>query len=296
MEGHCRLCLKWGELEESHIIPGFLYKWLKETSGTGFLRFGQNPNRRVQDGYKDYWLCSSCEDLFAKWESLFAEKVFHPLVNGQASTFTYQDWLLRFSVSLSWRVLLYIKETAGIAFFPDHLAQEAENAIARWAAFLLGQERNPGKYEQHMLPLDIIADYTSGEMPPNINRYFLRSIDLDTVCSPSEAFVYVKLPHVMSVGFIHIKHPREWQGTKVHVQSGTLGSQKYVLPKKFGDYVLNQARRAKELLDSISGVQKTKIEQSLWKGIDKVPQSGSFKAMHADVELFGKDAFPKKGS
>ena len=294
MEGQCRLCLKQGKLENSHIIPSFLYRWLKETSGTGFLRFGRSPNRRVQDGYKDYWLCPNCEDLLSKWETEFAEKVFHPLVSGQASTFQYQDWLLKFGVSLSWRVLLYIKETADLSHFPERLRQETDKALARWAAFLLGQESHPAKYEQHMLPLDIIAGYTGGEMPPNINRYLLRSVDIDAVCSGSEAFVYVKLPHVLLVGFVHIKRPREWQGTKIHVRHGTLGAQNYVLPKEFGEYVMDQAQRLKELQESISEAQNKKIEESFGKVIDKLPLSGSFKAMHADVQLFGQDALLKK--
>jgi hypothetical protein len=245
MEEQCRLCLKQSELENSHIIPSFLYRWLKETSGTGFLRFGRNPNRLVQDGYKEYWLCPTCEDLQGKWETEFAEKVFHPLVRGEASRFHYQAWLLKFAVSLSWRALLYIKETAALGHFSEQLAEEAEKALTRWAAFLLGQEPHPGKYEQHMLPLDLIAGHTSDGMPPNINRYLLRSVDIDAVCSKSEAFVYVKLPHVLLVGFIHMKHPREWQGTKVHVKHGTLGSTNYVLPKEVGDYIMGQAQRMK---------------------------------------------------
>jgi hypothetical protein len=99
-------------------------------------------------------------------------------------------------------------------------------------------------------------------MPPNINRYLLRSVDIDAVCSQSEAFVYVKLPHVLLVGFIHIKHPREWQGTKVHVKHGTLGSPNYVLPKEVGDYIMGQAWRWKNLQESISEAQNKKIEES----------------------------------
>lgn len=291
MEGICKLCSHRGKLEESHIIPAFLYKWLKETSGTGFLRFGESPNLRSQDGFKEHWLCSSCEDLFSKWESLFASEIFYPLVEGNASNFRYQDWLLKFAVSTSWRALLFIKETAGISYFPNHLATEAENAIAQWEKFLLGKSPHPDEYEQHMLPLGVISSFTDEKIPTNINRYLLRSIDLDAVCSPTEAFVYVKLPYVLSIGFIHVKRPRDWQGTKVHVERGTLGSERYVLPAKVGDYILGQARMAKEVQDSISKVQKAKIEESLWKGIDRTSDSGSFKAMQADVALFGRAAF-----
>jgi len=54
MEGSCRLCSRARELQLSHIVPAFVYRWLKDLSGTGFLRFGKNPNRREQDGLKDF--------------------------------------------------------------------------------------------------------------------------------------------------------------------------------------------------------------------------------------------------
>src|SRR3989338_2133962 len=70
----CKLCGINDELQNSHIIPSFIYRWLKETSGTGFLRFGQTPNKRVQDGLKDYLLCSSCEGLFQKLYTKSADR------------------------------------------------------------------------------------------------------------------------------------------------------------------------------------------------------------------------------
>jgi len=68
----------------------------------------------------------------------------------------------------------------------------------------------------------------------------------------------------------------------------------YVLPKEFGEYVMDQAQRLKELQESISEAQNKKIEESFGKVIDKLPLSGSFKAMHADVQLFCQDALLKK--
>lgn len=75
MKGSCRLCRNTAELRESHIIPSFVYKWFKETSGTGFIRFGHTPNQRVQDGLKPYWLCDDCEELFNSWETVFANHI-----------------------------------------------------------------------------------------------------------------------------------------------------------------------------------------------------------------------------
>ena len=74
----CRLCGATKELQESHILPGFVFRWKKETSATGYLRFGQQPNLRVQDGVKLHLLCRDCEQRFNNWETEFANRIFHP--------------------------------------------------------------------------------------------------------------------------------------------------------------------------------------------------------------------------
>ena len=153
MEGQCRFCLKQGKLENSHIIPSFLYRWLKETAGTGFLRFGRSPNRRVQDGYKDYWLCPNCEDLFSKWETEFAEKVFHPLVSGQASTFQGVSRLASQICSFALVASAAVHQrNCRSQPLPGTLEARSRQSLARWAASCW-QESDPRKYEQHMLPL-----------------------------------------------------------------------------------------------------------------------------------------------
>ena len=76
--GLCRLCETKARLEESHIIPAFVYKWLKASAAASFMRFGTQPNKRVQDGFKRFWLCGKCEDTLNGWETKFANKVFSP--------------------------------------------------------------------------------------------------------------------------------------------------------------------------------------------------------------------------
>lgn len=48
----CRLCGQSKPLQVSHIIPRFIVEWFKETSATPYIRTGDEPNRRVQDGPK----------------------------------------------------------------------------------------------------------------------------------------------------------------------------------------------------------------------------------------------------
>ena len=291
--GQCKLCLRQDKLEHSHVIPSFVIRWLKTTSGTGFLRHSQTINRRVQDGYKEYWLCPGCEDLFSKWESEFASNVFYPLASGQATQFHYQEWLLKFAVSLSWRNLLHIKELYGLNIVPEAHRNELECALHTWSEFLLGRKPHVGKYEQHLLPVDAVANHTIKDMPTNINRYLLRSVDIAVACSDRQSWVYVKLPYIILIGFIHAYRPGIWEGTKVHVKQGTLGRSQYKVPKEFLDYMLAQAQEETEIQKTISGRQEKIIEKSLMKNIGTFAASESFKATHADVKLFGREAFTK---
>jgi len=82
----CRLCDVTNALQESHILPGFVYRWMKETSATGYLRFGQQPNLRVQDGLKLHLLCADCEQRLNEWETQFANQIFHPMTQGKVGT------------------------------------------------------------------------------------------------------------------------------------------------------------------------------------------------------------------
>ncbi|MCD4779640.1 MAG: hypothetical protein K8S27_03710 [Candidatus Omnitrophica bacterium] len=288
MKRNCKLCNQKGNLENSHIIPSFIYKWLKESSGTGYLRFGQTPNKRVQDGLKEYWLCPTCEDLFQKWETEFAKHIFHPIVKNNKNQFNYGPWLLKFSVSLSWRVLLFIKEKTNLSNFPQKLKNEANLALKTWKKFLLDKEPNPKKYQQHMLPLNAIRSHSFDNLPSNMNRYLLRSVNIDVANNTKEAFVYIKLPRILLTGFIHIEKPRQWKNTIVHVKKGTLGADRYVLPKYMADYLKKQADKSKSLNKKISEKQRSKINETYKKNIDKFATSDTFAALQHDVELFGE--------
>jgi hypothetical protein len=113
----CRLCGHERELQESHVVPAFVFKWLKETSSTGSLRFGQQPNKRVQDGYKQRWLCLDCEGRLNVWETQFATQLFHPVNQDGGDNIRYGEWLMKVCVSVSWRTLLMMKENNWLSQF-----------------------------------------------------------------------------------------------------------------------------------------------------------------------------------
>lgn len=292
MIAKCHLCNKNRELRESHIIPSFVYKWLKASSGTGHIRFGGAPNLRSQDGYKAYLLCDECEGLFNSLETEFANSIFHPLNKGDAVNIKYGPWMLKFAVSVSWRVLTFFMKEIDLSHFPPVLQEKAKIAISYWRKFLLGKTPHPSRFEQHMLPFDRIERFTYQGMPPNINRYILRTVDIDTVHSGDKAaYVYSKMGRIVLVGFIEMPYPREWKGSRLHVKEGVLGSNHYILPSGFGDYFINKAKRLIAIQNSMSNNQRKKIDETYRKDLDRAANSETMKATDYDVILFGDNAF-----
>src|SRR3989338_9951864 len=177
MINKCKLCGTEGELILSHIIPSSIFKWLKETSATGYMRRADTPNLRTQDGLKEYWLCKKCEKLFNAWETKFSNNIFYPTVETkQFKQLKYDDWLLKFCVSLNWRVLLYYKEKTNLAHLTAPLRLESDKALETWAEYLLSKRPNPGKYECHLIPINAITNFSYPSIPTNINRYLLRTV------------------------------------------------------------------------------------------------------------------------
>lgn len=154
----CRLCgSSESPLKQSHVIPSFVWDWLKKTS-VGGIRSGTIPNRRVQDGPKPPMLCASCEQLFSGYEKSFSEKVFDPIHRDPLpETLEYREWAIRFAVSVSWRVLTYhLMQLQGLRNFNENQMEWAISAESAWRKFLLGKAEHPGEHEQHLLVMGLI--------------------------------------------------------------------------------------------------------------------------------------------
>ncbi len=294
MIGTCRLCRKSKILRKSHIIPNFVFKWLKDTSATGFFRPGINPNKRSQDGVKQYLLCEDCEQLFGRWEKKFKDSIFLPLSLGKSNSFLYRSWLLKFAVSISWRVLDFNYEQGLSRFSTMHL-NKAKEALEVWREFLLDKRPHPDKYQQHILPMDLIENHNDPNMPANINSYILRSVDMDVVWFEKRAFVYTKMCRIIIIGFIDETRPNHWKETKIHVHKGIVGETlQYKIPGDFIGYLKDRANKVRSSLEGISEKQWDRIDQAYSKDMDRAMDSETFKATDQDVKMFGDKAFVKK--
>ncbi len=270
---------------------------MKETSATGYLRFGRAPNKRTQDGYKAHWLCRECEQRLNVWETQFATHVFHPINERGSVKARYGDWLSKFCASVSWRVLLMMKEKGYLNDFSEAQRDAVDAALGTWAAFLLGQASNPGRFEQHLIVFDAIDpdSTTLQDMPPNFNRYILRTVDFDAVRNDSIVFVLSKMGKFFVLGFIQAEYQRQWMGSRIAVNSGIFNISDYTMPRQFADYLFEEARRYAEVYTKISSKQRDRIDATMWQDIDRVARSGSFAAMQHDVQMAGKAAFDIHG-
>jgi hypothetical protein len=286
----CALCGAVAPLERSHIIPQFVFRWLKETSSTGHIRFGPQINKRVQDGINRQLLCGKCEDRFSVWETKFSKHVFHPLVGDKFQTIKYEDWLLKFSVSVCWRIYEEAYRHNQFRHYKGRHAAQLVSCREVWRRFLIGELPDVGEHHIHMLRWDGIIGGEGPELPTNINRYLRRAIEMDAPSNDSHGFIYGKLGPIILLGMVAYPGPKQWRGTRIY-KEGKLKIRDTLAPVEYRDYVLARARRMLELENGISEHQMKKIAEST--KLDRLANSGTLKATEMDIDLFGDAAAPK---
>ena len=185
----CALCSSAGKLEQSHVIPQFVYRGLKQPGG---------PTRPL--------LCGECEDLFSLWESQFARDVFHPLVAGKVVPVKYGPWLSRFAASVCWRVLENARRENQL---PGSDSDAAAACLKIWSDFLRGGRPDAGVHHLHLRRDE--AD-RRGFMPRH------EAIASEVTSDNGSAWVYAQLGPLALIGLIRGELPEEGSGTRLHLE------------------------------------------------------------------------------
>ena len=132
-------------------------------------------------------------------------------------------------------------------------------------------------------------------LPANINRFAMRSIDMDQASTDDVGFTFVKMGPVAVVGFYYLPRPREWSGSKVHVKHGLIGPTQYKVPEAFLSTLLGARLGMGICLTSFLDRQRLIADRATTEGIEKNSDrlSGShwMRAMQRDVDRFGDSAF-----
>lgn len=292
----CALCGQLAVLCDSHIMPKFVSRWLKNTSATGPIRTTARPDKREQDGRKKRLLCDRCEQRFGRWETRFATDVFYPFQSGERAEFQYGPWLLKFVTSVSWRALTDLRPAQAPAILSAEQLRSADTALSTWREFLLDERTDPGRFQQNLLLLGDVCGGTDADLPRNINRFISRTASLSLVWRGANVAVCAKMPKICLVGFVAIGDRRRWRDTKVHVRDGTLRFEGLDLPGWFVNWLFGAARKLLASESEISGPQWEKITASYLQHAERVERSGTLQATHMDYLLFGPETFASRST
>lgn len=281
----CKLCLKNKSLRNSHIFPQFITDWIRNTSVTEKMRSAVTPNKRVQDTKKAKLLCEDCEGLFSEFEKYFSETIFKPVINSYSPVLNYNHKLLKFAVSLSWRMLTISMQGCPWKVPVHKLA--AEKAEKRWREFML-HDTDLNGYEHHLLMLRLVTGAPKIEGTDiNVNWYFFRSIDGTIVQNSKEAFVYMKLPGFVFVSPVKPGLFAHMAGTLIK-KSGKLEFYRQVPNREIFRFLIGRSVEVLSPVGTISKRQKDNIEADYYKKQNKVQDSYGFKLFLAEEKSKNK--------
>lgn len=289
----CALCNADAPLVQSHVIPAFVYRWMKETGATGYIRSADNPNKRTQDGLKIPLLCVECEGLFNQFETPFATNVFYPIEKDVVLRAPYGPWMLKFCVSVSWRVLTYFLRDNADEAAPPETRADMSAALGRWSGFLTGKYPHPDRFEQHLMRLSPITEHIEPNMPDSMNRYLMRVSDIYLVGGPGILMTYAKFGAFALFGYVRMD-AEPWLGTKVRVRHGVLEPTTYHVPKELFRFFMQRASVVRDVLDEMSPRQLQKSDSTIEQNEERFLLSKQLNAMLYDEHLFGMDALIRK--
>lgn len=275
----CALCGTVLPLRDSHIIPRFVGKWIKETSATGYLRQAVNPDRRRQDLMTQKLLCQKCEGRFSDVERRFANEIFLPFQKGKLQWFECEPWLKEFAASLAWRVCTV--ELPEFAQTKPEWGDAVQMATKRWGQYLLGQVEDPGPSEQHILFLDSVK-HSAVELPQRFHRYCLRGVDATIGSGKDMVHVYVKLPGIVLMTSIQPSRLTGWKHTQIS-DGNIVGPPQYVETDWFGEFILDRISRCNDLMSGMSDKSREVIDRAIAKDPKRLETSDTLRVMELDA-------------
>ena len=80
------------------------------------------------------------------------------------------------------------------------MIQRIDQTIETWRQELLASDPGNNNTEFHCFTLGPIEHTDFTNLPPSINRYFLRAIDTDVIHNSSNVMVYAKLARLVLIG------------------------------------------------------------------------------------------------
>jgi len=245
---------------------------------------------RIQDGPKGYYFCRACENRFQRLETPFASSIFDPVHNERVvstSTYPYDDWCYDFVVSLSWRVLVHIRETLGFSKLSSQLRTAVDDAFETWRTFLLDHRGSTQPYRHHLFILDLLEERTAEWTSGFFNRYALLTLDFDLLHADQSVIVFSKFGKLAAFSCIR---GEEWSGSLIERRVGLLSHHSLAgMPSSLAIDLNHNADITMSGMRAMSPRQKAKVTK--WLLSNTVSEEVRLAAQR-DIELFGPAATP----
>ncbi len=251
-------------------------------SGSKHQRNIVNPNIRQQDGIKEYLLCQDCETLFSGFETYFANNIFHPHLKNGILRFDYTENLMKFLISVLWRVL--IKDRSINPRGQCNFLELLEAAEKKWRSYLLGKGNLNNFEKVHLFITDLSKE---NEQPVlNLNLYFTRAVDGTVLTSETDCLVFAKFSRFIIFSGITEIDESLWVNTKINKSDGVIsvGNQE-IQDGYIGNFLVDRARMLnQELVSGLSENQKRLIHKTAHNDLERLEKSDLIKAMLADSD------------
>lgn len=222
----CQLCKKETELERSHIIPKFVYRYIKKTSPTTTkrLRNGDNPNKAQQDGEAIPFLCGECEDKFSRVEKVFNDFVFSKSTQNELKNMEVTEDIFYFSVSLIWRCLKFrIYKNLKIDELTDKEMQIMNKFLEDCETYLNNKNISSiQNYKFHLIPTNSIHIVDFKHDMLSIERgtdHSFRAFSINEGEGKDYLLYYVKIPFLLFIVEIveNSTGTQNWKGTELAI-------------------------------------------------------------------------------
>ena len=257
----CQLHKENSTLLESHIIPKFVFNWMKKT-GTGRIRKMGTFQIPLQDGAKSYMLCANCENLFSKYEKWFNENVFKSYLADNNFIITENENLTKFSISILWRVLKHFIEDKSVY----HFINELRKAEKEWSDYLLKDTQLVSFKNIHLVLVD-----NSYFFDIKSDLYFSRSVDYDIGQSEKECVVYAKFSRFILFGEIAGFKQSSFKNTNLTTEANFKNTNQ-VIPSSIIQFLHSRVERIK-LFKDLSPEQQIKNNKKYESNLDEIMKS-----------------------
>lgn len=283
--GRCALCCQTKELQLSHIVPHFVGRKLIKTS-PGNIRSSNEPNRTIQDIFKQYMLCSDCEERFSAKETWFANHIFSPYMDKKEKAFSYDEKLTYFIVSVSWRTLhIDLEKFSQDPSFNKDSLMILFRAEQTMREYLLGKRTDLETIQNHIFFLDRVQSAPRLDGSMNSNVVMHRTISSYSVCDGTTLFTVSNLMGILIVTFYSMDTREIWVNTKIELGSGILKAENQHMTSVVGNEIQHWMEQGAAAQQNLSEKQRKKIEDKMRALGDDILKYPIIQDLLDDLEL-----------